>query len=47
MAIFLTGDSRIMIQGMTGSEGSKHGRRMLAAGTTVVGEPIPQGRADR
>jgi len=37
MAIFLTGDSRIIVQGMTGSEGSKHTRRMLAAGATVVG----------
>jgi succinyl-CoA synthetase alpha subunit len=37
MAIFLTGESRIIVQGMTGSEGSKHTRRMLAAGSTVVG----------
>ena len=42
MAIFLTGDSRVMIQGITGSEGSKHGRRMLAAGTTVVGGTNPR-----
>src|SRR5947208_8395997 len=42
MAIFLTGESRIMIQGITGSEGSKHGRRMLAAGTTVVGGTNPR-----
>ena len=42
MAIFLTGDSRIMIQGITGSEGTKHGRRMLAAGTTVVGGTNPR-----
>src|ERR1017187_8626727 len=37
MAIFLTGESRVMIQGITGSEGTKHARRMLAAGTKVVG----------
>ena len=37
MAIFLTGSSRIIVQGMTGSEGSKHTRRMLAAGATIVG----------
>ncbi len=37
MAIFLTGASRIIVQGMTGSEGSKHTRRMLASGATVVG----------
>ena len=37
MAIFLTGESRIVVQGMTGSEGMKHTRRMLAAGSTIVG----------
>ena len=42
MAIFLTGESRVMIQGITGSEGTKHGRRMLAAGTTVVGGTNPR-----
>ena len=42
MAIFLTGDSRIMIQGITGSEGRRHGRRMLAAGTNVVGGTNPR-----
>jgi len=42
MAIFLTGDSRIMIQGITGSEGTKHGRRMLAAGSNVVGGTNPK-----
>ena len=42
MAIFLTGQSRIMIQGITGSEGRKHGARMLAAGTRVVGGTNPR-----
>jgi succinyl-CoA synthetase alpha subunit len=37
MAIWLTEDSRVIVQGMTGSEGMKHTRRMLAAGTNVVG----------
>ncbi|KJK52051.1 succinyl-CoA synthetase subunit alpha [Lentzea aerocolonigenes] len=37
MAIFLDEHSRVVVQGMTGSEGSKHTRRMLAAGTQVVG----------
>ena len=32
VAIFLTAESRILIQGITGSEGRKHGARMLAAG---------------
>ena len=37
MAIFLDENSRVIVQGMTGSEGSKHTRRMLASGTTIVG----------
>jgi succinyl-CoA synthetase alpha subunit len=37
MAVFLTQDSKIIVQGMTGSEGQKHTRRMLAAGSNVVG----------
>ncbi len=42
MAIFLDRNSRVVVQGMTGSEGSKHTRRMLAAGTTVVGGTNPK-----
>jgi len=42
MAIFLTAQSRVMIQGITGSEGRKHGTRMLAAGTRVVGGTNPR-----
>ena len=42
MAIFLTGQSRVMIQGITGSEGRRHGARMLAAGTAVVGGTNPR-----
>jgi succinyl-CoA synthetase alpha subunit len=41
MAIWLTKDSRVIVQGMTGSEGSKHTRRMLRAGTAVVGGVTP------
>ena len=41
MAIWLTDSSRVIVQGMTGSEGSKHTRRMLAAGTAVVGGVTP------
>jgi succinyl-CoA synthetase alpha subunit len=41
MAIWLTGQSRVIVQGMTGSEGSKHTRRMLASGTTIVGGVTP------
>ncbi len=37
MAIWLTKDSKVIVQGMTGSEGMKHTRRMLRAGTTIVG----------
>ena len=37
MAIFLTENSRVIVQGMTGSEGMKHSARMLASGTNIVG----------
>ncbi|MGI5206713.1 succinate--CoA ligase subunit alpha [Spirillospora sp. CA-108201] len=37
MAIWLTENSKIIVQGITGSEGTKHGRRMLASGARVVG----------
>jgi succinyl-CoA synthetase alpha subunit len=37
MAIFLNEQSKIIVQGMTGSEGQRHTRRMLAAGSSVVG----------
>jgi succinyl-CoA synthetase alpha subunit len=42
MAIFLNDDSRIMVQGITGSEGSKHSARMIAAGTKLVGGTNPR-----
>ena len=42
MAIFLTAESRVLVQGITGSEGRKHGARMLAAGTKVVGGTNPK-----
>ncbi|MFI7546426.1 succinate--CoA ligase subunit alpha [Actinoplanes sp. NPDC049599] len=42
MAIWLTKDSKVIVQGMTGAEGSKHTRRMLAAGTNVVGGVNPR-----
>ncbi|MFI7604112.1 succinate--CoA ligase subunit alpha [Micromonospora sp. NPDC049366] len=42
MAIWLTKDSKVIVQGMTGSEGSKHTKRMLAAGTNVVGGVNPR-----
>src|SRR6476619_4553175 len=37
MAIFLDDSSRVIVQGMTGSEGMKHTARMLASGTNIVG----------
>jgi succinyl-CoA synthetase alpha subunit len=37
MAIFLNEHSKIIVQGMTGSEGMKHTRRMLSSGSNVVG----------
>ncbi|MGI5951376.1 MAG: succinate--CoA ligase subunit alpha [Brooklawnia sp.] len=41
MAIWLNQDSRIIVQGMTGSEGRKHTQRMLASGSAVVGGVTP------
>jgi succinyl-CoA synthetase alpha subunit len=41
MAIFLTEQSKVIVQGMTGSEGSKHTQRMLNSGTNVVGGVTP------
>ena len=42
MAIFLTSESKVLVQGITGSEGRKHGARMLRAGTKVVGGTNPK-----
>ena len=41
MSIFLNETSTVIVQGMTGSEGTKHTRRMLASGTKVVGGVTP------
>ena len=37
MAIFLDKNSKVIVQGITGGEGSKHTALMLASGTQVVG----------
>lgn len=37
MAIFLTEQSKIIVQGITGGEGAKHTKRMLASGAQIVG----------
>ncbi|MFK5634605.1 MULTISPECIES: succinate--CoA ligase subunit alpha [unclassified Ornithinimicrobium] len=42
MAIFLDNSSKVIVQGMTGSEGMKHTQRMLASGTRVVGGVNPR-----
>ncbi|MEU6673217.1 succinate--CoA ligase subunit alpha [Streptomyces sp. NPDC046925] len=42
MAIYLTKESKVLVQGMTGAEGMKHTRRMLAAGTDIVGGVNPR-----
>ena len=41
MAIWLDSNSRILGQGMTGSEGTKHTRRMVASGAQVVAGVTP------
>lgn len=42
MAIFLSENDKVIVQGMTGSEGSKHTRRMLGAGTKIVAGTNPR-----
>jgi succinyl-CoA synthetase alpha subunit len=37
MSIFLNENSKVIVQGITGSEGTKHSTKMLAAGTNIVG----------
>ena len=41
MAIFINSDSKVIVQGMTGSEGTKHTKRVLKAGTNIVGGVTP------
>jgi len=42
MSIFLSESSKVIVQGMTGSEGLKHTRRMVASGTDIVGGVNPR-----
>ncbi|SBT94993.1 succinyl-CoA synthetase (ADP-forming) alpha subunit [Streptomyces sp. DI166] len=42
MAIHLTKESKVLVQGMTGGEGMRHTRRMLAVGTNIVGGVNPR-----
>jgi succinyl-CoA synthetase alpha subunit len=42
VSIFLNADSKVIVQGITGSEGTKHTRRMVASGTQVVGGVNPK-----
>ncbi|HEY2097133.1 MAG TPA: succinate--CoA ligase subunit alpha [Pseudonocardia sp.] len=37
MSIFLNENSKVIVQGITGGEGTKHSAKMLAAGTNIVG----------
>ena len=41
MAIFINENTKVLVQGMTGSEGTKHTKRMLASGTNIVGGVTP------
>ncbi|MGH3098005.1 MAG: succinate--CoA ligase subunit alpha [Streptosporangiales bacterium] len=42
MSIWLDENSKVIVQGMTGAEGTKHTNRMLRAGTTIVGGVNPR-----
>ena len=37
MSIFLNENSKVIVQGITGGEGTKHATKMIAAGTNIVG----------
>jgi succinyl-CoA synthetase alpha subunit len=41
VSIFLNENSKVIVQGMTGSEGSKHTQRMITSGTNIVGGVTP------
>ena len=41
MSVWLNASSRILVQGITGSEGTKHTRRMVASGASVVAGVTP------
>jgi succinyl-CoA synthetase alpha subunit len=41
VSIFLFSGSKVIVQGMTGSEGRKHSQRMIDSGTNVVGGVTP------
>ena len=41
MSIWLDQRNKVIVQGMTGSEGRKHTQRMIAAGTRIVGGVTP------
>lgn len=42
MSIFLNSQSQVIVQGMTGAEGTRHTARMLATGTKIVGGVNPR-----
>ena len=41
MSVWLNAGSRILVQGITGSEGTKHTRRMVASGASIVAGVTP------
>lgn len=41
MSVLVNKNSRVIVQGFTGSEGSFHAQQMLDYGTTVVGGVTP------
>ena len=46
MSVLVDKDSKVIVQGFTGSEGSFHANQMIKYGTNVVGG-LPQEKGDK